>query len=78
MSIQAVIFDMYETLVTQFCSPLYYGTDGAACTMFRNVLYYSRRHGLTSFLGELLFEKQHLGDCGDPFLIIILRKELIP
>ena len=28
MSIQAVIFDMYETLVTQFCSPLYCGTDG--------------------------------------------------
>lgn len=27
MSIQAVIFDMYETLVTQFCSPLYYGTQ---------------------------------------------------
>ena len=27
MSIQAVIFDMYETLVTQFCSPLYYGTE---------------------------------------------------
>ena len=26
-SIQAVIFDMYETLVTQFCSPLYYGTE---------------------------------------------------
>lgn len=25
--IQAVIFDMYETLVTQFCSPLYYGTQ---------------------------------------------------
>jgi putative hydrolase of the HAD superfamily len=24
---QAVIFDMYETLVTQFCSPLYYGTQ---------------------------------------------------
>ena len=23
--IQAVIFDMYETLVTQFCSPMYYG-----------------------------------------------------
>ena len=27
MSIHAVIFDMYETLVTQFCSPLYYGTQ---------------------------------------------------
>ena len=27
MSIQAVIFDMYETLVTQFCSSLYYGTQ---------------------------------------------------
>ncbi len=27
MSIQAVIFDMYETLVTQFCSPLYYGSQ---------------------------------------------------
>ena len=27
MSIQAVIFDMYETLITQFCSPLYYGTE---------------------------------------------------
>ena len=27
MSIQAVIFDMYEPLVTQFCSPLYYGTQ---------------------------------------------------
>lgn len=27
MPIQAVIFDMYETLVTQFCSPLYYGTQ---------------------------------------------------
>ena len=27
MPIQAVIFDMYETLVTQFCSPLYYGTE---------------------------------------------------
>ena len=27
MSIQAVIYDMYETLVTQFCSPLYYGTQ---------------------------------------------------
>ena len=27
MSIQAVIFDMYETLVTQFSSPLYYGTE---------------------------------------------------
>ena len=27
MSIQAVIFDMYETLLTQFCSPLYYGTE---------------------------------------------------
>lgn len=27
MRIQAVIFDMYETLVTQFCSPLYYGTQ---------------------------------------------------
>ena len=27
MSIQTVIFDMYETLVTQFCSPLYYGTQ---------------------------------------------------
>ena len=27
MSIQAVIFDMYETLVTQFCSPLHYGTQ---------------------------------------------------
>ena len=26
-NIQAVIFDMYETLVTQFCSPLYYGTQ---------------------------------------------------
>ena len=26
-SIQTVIFDMYETLVTQFCSPLYYGTE---------------------------------------------------
>lgn len=26
-SVQAVIFDMYETLVTQFCSPLYYGTQ---------------------------------------------------
>lgn len=26
-TIQAVIFDMYETLVTQFCSPLYYGTQ---------------------------------------------------
>ena len=25
--IQAIIFDMYETLVTQFCSPLYYGTQ---------------------------------------------------
>jgi len=25
--IEAVIFDMYETLVTQFCSPLYYGTQ---------------------------------------------------
>ncbi len=25
--VQAVIFDMYETLVTQFCSPLYYGTQ---------------------------------------------------
>jgi len=25
--IQAVIFDMYETLVTQFSSPLYYGTQ---------------------------------------------------
>lgn len=25
--IQAVIFDMYETLVTQFASPLYYGTQ---------------------------------------------------
>lgn len=25
--IQAVIFDMYETLVTQFCSPLYYGAQ---------------------------------------------------
>ena len=25
--IRAVIFDMYETLVTQFCSPLYYGTQ---------------------------------------------------
>lgn len=25
--IQAVIFDMYETLVTQFESPLYYGTQ---------------------------------------------------
>ena len=25
--IQAVIFDMYETLVTQFCSPLYYDTQ---------------------------------------------------
>ena len=24
---KAVIFDMYETLVTQFCSPLYYGTQ---------------------------------------------------
>ncbi len=24
---RAVIFDMYETLVTQFCSPLYYGTQ---------------------------------------------------
>ena len=29
MPIQAVIFDMYETLVTQFCSPLYYGTQSA-------------------------------------------------
>jgi putative hydrolase of the HAD superfamily len=27
--IRAVIFDMYETLVTQFCSPLYYGTQMA-------------------------------------------------
>lgn len=27
MPIQAVIFDMYETLVTQFESPLYYGTQ---------------------------------------------------
>jgi putative hydrolase of the HAD superfamily len=27
MPIQAVIFDMYETLVTQFSSPLYYGTE---------------------------------------------------
>ena len=27
MKIQAVIFDMYETLVTQFESPLYYGTQ---------------------------------------------------
>ena len=27
MPIQTVIFDMYETLVTQFCSPLYYGTQ---------------------------------------------------
>ena len=27
MIVQAVIFDMYETLVTQFCSPLYYGTE---------------------------------------------------
>ena len=27
MPIQAVIFDMYETLVTQFYSPLYYGTQ---------------------------------------------------
>ena len=27
MSIQAVIFDMYEMLVTQFSSPLYYGTQ---------------------------------------------------
>ena len=27
MSIQAIIFDMHEPLVTQFCSPLYYGTD---------------------------------------------------
>lgn len=26
-NIQAVIFDMYETLVTQFSSPLYYGTQ---------------------------------------------------
>ena len=26
-SIHAVIFDMYETLVTQFCSSLYYGTE---------------------------------------------------
>lgn len=25
--IRAVIFDMYETLVTQFCSPLYYGAQ---------------------------------------------------
>ena len=24
---RAVIFDMYETLVTQFCSPLYYGSE---------------------------------------------------
>ncbi len=30
MSIQAVIFDMYETLVTQFCSPLYCGTNGVS------------------------------------------------
>lgn len=28
-TIQAVIFDMYETLVTQFSSPLYYGTQMA-------------------------------------------------
>ena len=28
MPIQAVIFDMYETLVTQFCTPPYCGTDG--------------------------------------------------
>jgi len=28
-NIRAVIFDMYETLVTQFCSPLYYGTQMA-------------------------------------------------
>ena len=27
MPIQTVIFDMYESLVTQFCSPLYYGTQ---------------------------------------------------
>ncbi len=27
VEIQAVIFDMYETLVTQFCSPLYYGAQ---------------------------------------------------
>lgn len=27
MPIQVVIFDMYETLITQFCSPLYYGTQ---------------------------------------------------
>lgn len=27
IKIQAVIFDMYETLVTQFCSPLYYGAQ---------------------------------------------------
>ena len=26
-NVQAVIFDMYETLVTQHCSPLYYGTQ---------------------------------------------------
>lgn len=26
-TIQAVVFDMYETLVTQFSSPLYYGTQ---------------------------------------------------
>ena len=30
MSIQAVIFDMYETLVTQFCTPPYCGTEGVA------------------------------------------------
>lgn len=27
VKIRAVIFDMYETLVTQFCSPLYYGAQ---------------------------------------------------
>ena len=30
MPIQAVIFDMYETLITQFCSPPYCGTDGVS------------------------------------------------
>lgn len=30
--LKAVIFDIYDTLITHYVSPLYFGTQMAACT----------------------------------------------
>ena len=59
MSIQAVIFDMYETLVTQFCSPLYYGTEIARDLELRPEEFLPgwRATELARATGKLTFEK---------------------